>query len=94
MLALFRRHLDSWVAKLFFALLVGVFVLWGVGDVIRNVGVDTSVATVGGVKIELPEVQDAYRRQLASVTRMFGGKIDPTPEMRKSIAGQALEQGA
>ena len=92
MLALFRRHLDSWVAKLFFALLVGVFLLWGVGDVIRNVGLDTSVATVGGVKIELPEVQDAYRRQLASVTRMFGGKIDPTPEMRKSIAGQALEQ--
>ncbi len=92
MLSLFRRHLDSWVAKVFFALLVGVFVLWGVGDVIRNVGVDTSVATVGGAKIEMPEVQDAYRRQLASVTRMFGGKIDPTPEMRKSIAGQALEQ--
>ncbi len=92
MLSSFRRHLDSWVAKLFFALLVGVFVLWGVGDVIKNIGIDTSVATVAGTKIELPEVQDAYRRQLQQTTQMFGGKIDPTPEMRKAIAGQALEQ--
>ena len=92
MLATFRRHLNTWVAKVFFALLVGVFVLWGVGDVVRNVGVDTSVATVAGQKIELPEVQDAYRRQLAQVTRMFGGKIEPTPDMRRAIAGQALEQ--
>ena len=33
MLAMFRRHLNSWVARLFFLLLVGTFVLWGVGDV-------------------------------------------------------------
>ncbi len=92
MLATFRRHLNTWVAKVFFALLVGVFVLWGVGDVVKNVGVDTSVATVAGQKIELPEVQEAYRRQLDQVTRMFGGKVDPTPQMRKAIAGQALEQ--
>ncbi|MCX7383454.1 MAG: SurA N-terminal domain-containing protein [Alphaproteobacteria bacterium] len=92
MLATFRRHLDTWVAKVFFALLVGVFVLWGVGDVVKNVGVDTSVATVAGQKIELPEVQEAYRRQLDQVTRMFGGKVDATPQMRKAIAGQALEQ--
>lgn len=92
MLATFRRHLNTWVAKVFFALLVGVFVIWGVGDVVRNIGVDPSVATVAGQKIELPEVQDAYRRQLDQVTRMFGGKVDPTAEMRKAIAGQALEQ--
>ena len=39
MLALFRRHLDSWVAKLFFALLVGVFLLWGAHAVhARDIG--------------------------------------------------------
>lgn len=92
MLASFRRHLNSWVAKAFFMLLIATFVLWGVGDVIRNVGNDASVATVGGQKIELPEMQEAYRRQLAQVTRMFGGKVDPTPEMRRGIAAQALEQ--
>ncbi len=92
MLATFRRHLNSWVARLFFLLLVAVFVLWGVGDVIRNVGGDDALATVGGQRVELPDVQDAYRQQLARVTQMFGGKLDPTPEMKQGIAGQALEQ--
>jgi len=92
MLAMFRRHLDSWVARLFFLLLVATFVLWGVGDVVRNYGNDGAVATVGSQKIELPEMQDAYRRQLDQVTRMFGGKIDPTADMKKAIAAQALEQ--
>ncbi len=92
MLASFRRHLNSWVAKAFFMVLVATFVLWGVGDVIRNVGSDLSVASVGGTKIEMPEMQEAYRRQLDQVTRMFGGKVDPTPDMRRGIAAQALEQ--
>ena len=93
MLATFRRHLNSWVARGFFLLLVGTFVLWGVGDVIRNVGADdTSVATVSGEKIELPEVQQLYQRQLAQLSQMLGGKIDPTPEMRKGVAAQALQQ--
>jgi peptidyl-prolyl cis-trans isomerase D len=92
MLATFRRHLNSWVARLFFLLLVATFVLWGVGDVIRNAGTDGSLAVVDGHKIELPEAQEAYRRQLAQVTQMFGGKVDPTPEMKQGIAGQALEQ--
>ena len=91
MLAVFRRNLNSWVARLFFIMLIGTFVLWGVGDVVRNFASDSGVATVAGRKIEVPEVQDAYRRQLAQVTRMFGGRIEPTPQMRKGIAAQALE---
>ena len=93
MLAMFRRHLDSWVARVFFLLLIGTFVLWGVGDVFRNMGGDDgSIATVGSIKVSVPEAQDAYRRQLAQLTRMFGGKIDPTPQMRRGVAAQAVEQ--
>ena len=93
MLALFRRHLNSWVARLFFILLIGTFVLWGVGDVFRTLGGDDgSIATVGGRKIPMAEAQEAYRRQLAQVTRMFGGKIEPTAQMRRGIAAQAIEQ--
>ena len=92
MLAMFRRHLNSWVARLFFLLLVATFVLWGVGDVIRNAGTNGALAMVDGHRIDLPEAQEAYQRQLAQVTQMFGGKVDPTPEMKQGIAGQALEQ--
>src|SRR6516225_8103192 len=93
MLASVRRHLNSWVAKAFFFLLVAMFVLWGVGDVIRNIGFeDTSVATVAGQRIELPEAQQAYQRQLQQLTRALGGKTEPSPDMRKAVAAQASHQ--
>ena len=93
MLASVRRHLNSWVAKAFFFLLVAMFVLWGVGDVIRNIGFeDTSVATVAGQRIELPEAQQAYQRQLQQLTRALGGKTEPSPDMRKAVAAQAIDQ--
>ena len=93
MLVFVRRHLNSWVARLFFFLLIAMFVTWGVGDVIRNVGLDdTSLATVGGHKIEQPEAQQAYQRQLQQVTRMLGGKAEPTAEMRRAIAADAVNQ--
>jgi peptidyl-prolyl cis-trans isomerase D len=94
MLAFLRRGLNTWPARLFFLLLVVCFGAWGVGDVIRNVisGDTGSVATVGSRKIEVADVQDLYRRQLAQVTQMFGGKIDPTPEIRRGVAAQTIER--
>jgi peptidyl-prolyl cis-trans isomerase D len=92
MLAMFRRHLNSWVARLFFLMLVGTFVLWGVGDVINNLGSGGALAVVAGHKIQLADVQQAYQRQMAQVTQMLGGKMDATPEMKRGVAGQALEQ--
>jgi peptidyl-prolyl cis-trans isomerase D len=90
MIAIFRAFLNTWAAKLFFLLLIGVFVVWGIGDVVRNAG-NEAVATVAGRKIEMPDVQEAYRRQLAQVTRMLGTAVDPTPDIRRRVAAQALE---
>ena len=95
MLATFRAGLNTWLARLFFGFLVLLFVAWGVGsDILRLLsgGGDGSVATVGGRRIELAELQDAYRRQLAQVSRMFGGHTEPTPEIRRGVAEQALSR--
>lgn len=93
MLAGLRRGLNTWIARLFFMVLVAAFGLWGVADVVRNLGgSDGSVATVGDRKIQMPELQEVYRRQLAEVTKMFGGKIDPTPEIRRSVAAQSIDR--
>ena len=93
MLAIFRRYLNTWAARLFFLVLVASFGLWGVADVIRNLGAgDGSVATVAGRKIELPELQEVYRRQLAQVTRMFGTDVQPTPQIKRAVAEQSLAQ--
>ncbi len=93
MLAIFRRYLNTWAARLFFLVLVASFGLWGVADVIRNLGAgDGSVATVAGRKIEMPELQEVYRRQLAQVTRMFGTDVQPTPQIKRAVAEQSLAQ--
>ena len=92
MISMFRAFLDTWMAKVFFLLLIGVFVLWGVGDVFTNRPTDTAVATVGTRRIEMDEVADAYRRQLSQVSRMLGANVEPTAEMKRGVAAQALER--
>lgn len=92
MISMFRAFLDTWMAKVFFLLLIGVFVLWGVGDVFTNRPTDTAVATVGSRRIEMDEVGDAYRRQLSQVSRMLGANVEPTAEMKRGVAAQALER--
>jgi peptidyl-prolyl cis-trans isomerase D len=92
MIASFRHYLNTWVARGFFLLLVAVFIVWGVGDVIRNVGSEnTAVATVAGQRIELSAATDAYRRALSQVSRSLGTDAEPSPEIRRGVAAQALE---
>jgi peptidyl-prolyl cis-trans isomerase D len=91
MLAFFRRHLNSWAARVLFLLLVAAFGLWGIADVVRNLGGgDGSVATVAGRKIQAAELDDVYRRQLAEIARMTGTP-SPGPEMRLAVAERALD---
>lgn len=92
MLGMLRRFADTWVAKIFFVILVGAFGLWGVADVVRNAGDDKALAVVGSRNIEMADAQDAYKRQLAQVSRMLGTDTQPTAQMRKAIAGQTLER--
>jgi len=92
MISAFRKSLDSWVARGFFLILVAVFVVWGVGDVLRNMGRSTWAARVGSQTIQPEVLADAYRRQLAAAERMFGGKIEPTPAIKRSVMQQALQQ--
>ena len=91
MLAVFRRYLNTWPARLFFMLLVGSFSLWGVADVVRNIANDTAAVTVGGQKVEMPELQDAYRREVAQAQRSMGG-AELTPDQRRMLAMQAAER--
>lgn len=92
MLRAFRTFLASRYAKPFFFVLIVPFVLWGVADVVRNAGADAGLATVGGRTIQPPEFQEAYRRAMQEVSRMMGGKTEPTLPMRRGIAGQTMER--
>lgn len=92
MLALFRAFLNTWAARAFFVVLVAAFALWGVADMLRNVGHDNALAVVGDRRIEPAEFQDAFRRELNQVARMLGPRTEPTPQIRKAVAAQTLER--
>lgn len=92
MLGTFRKFLGTGAARVFFVLLIIPFILWGVADVARNMGQETSLATVGDRRIEPPEFQEAFRQQVSQVSRMLGGRTEPTPAMRRGIAGQTLDR--
>jgi len=91
MITAMRRYLDTWIVRGLFVVLVVAFAMWGIGDVLRNVGTETWVAKVGGTAIEGPQVQEAFRQQLAQVSKILGDK-EPTPDIRRSVASQALDR--
>ncbi len=92
MMSFFRAFLNTWAARAFFVVLVAAFGLWGIADVVRNYGQNTALATVGNRKIEAQEFQDAFRRNLAQVTRMMGNNAEPPPDVRRAVAGESLER--
>jgi len=92
MITALRRMLDTWVARGFFLIMVLAFVSWGVGDVIRLVGTTTWAAKVGSQTIEGTQLQEAYQRQMSQATRNLPAGQEPTQEMRKSVANEALQQ--
>ncbi len=92
MITAFRRYLDTWVVRGFFLVMVFAFISWGVGDVIRLVGTSTWVAKVGGQTIEGPQLQEAYQREMAQVTRNLPAGQEPTPDMRSGVAREALQR--
>jgi peptidyl-prolyl cis-trans isomerase D len=89
MISAFRSYLNTWVVRGFFLLLVAAFALWGVGDVIRNIGTDSWVAKVGDITIEPPQLQEMFRAGLAQYSRNQPG-AEPSPIVRAQIAQQAL----
>jgi peptidyl-prolyl cis-trans isomerase D len=89
MISTLRRSLNTWVVRGFFLVLVAAFALWGIGDVIRNIGSDTWVAKVGDLTIEPPQLDEAFRGALAQYSRNQPG-ADPTPPVRMQLAEQAL----
>ncbi len=89
MISAFRSYLNTWVVRALFLVLVAAFAMWGVGDVIRNIGTTTWVAKVGDQTIEPPQLDEMFRGALAQYSRSQPG-AQPTAAVRMQIAEQTL----
>ena len=95
MLATLRRFANTWLARVLFVVLCGSFGLWGVAGMLGGNlggGDPNTVATVGSQKVDPQELQEVSRRMLTQMMRQTGSTAAPTPEMRRGVAEQALQQ--
>ena len=92
MLTALRRYLETWPVRIFFGIMVIAFVIWGVGDVVRQVGTRTYVAKLGGETIEPAQFQETFQRNMGLMERKLPQGQDVTPAMRRQVADQTLDQ--
>ncbi|HQT45654.1 MAG: hypothetical protein B7X08_00730 [Acidocella sp. 20-63-7] len=88
MLVWVRNLLENWVARAFFALLVLVFVFWGISNVVTLIGSNTAVAHVGGEAVDISVVQASYQKALNRAAQ--SGQGQPDLATRRELAQAAL----
>lgn len=71
MLDSLRAFSRTWVAKIFFGVLVLSFALFGISNVIFDLGTNT-VARVGDQEITINDFQRGYQSQLSIMSQQFG----------------------
>jgi peptidyl-prolyl cis-trans isomerase D len=82
MLEAMRRGTQTWVAKIFFGLLIASFAIWGVADVFTGWG-RGSVATIAGTNITAEEYTREFQRELETFSREANQKL--TAEQGKAL---------
>src|SRR5258708_27961624 len=92
MLSALRSKASSLPVKLLFGLLVIAFAIWGIGDIFRNRGADTTVATVGSRKIDQHQLVQAINEDSEQLRGMFGAaRPDPEQLKQPGIVDNALQ---
>ena len=91
MLDAMRRGAVNWFAKGLLALLVVAFAVWGVGDVVRNVG-RGELATIGTTTITADEFRQAYQEEMTSFSRRIGRRLTPEQAKMLGVEQRALSR--
>jgi peptidyl-prolyl cis-trans isomerase D len=93
MLQAIRSKASSLVVKIMFGVLIVTFGIWGIGDIFRNRGTDTSVATVGDRKIDAQELSLAVRQDAERLRQALrGAPLDNEQLKQLGIVDNALQQ--
>src|SRR6516225_833882 len=92
MLQAIRSRAGSFIVKALFGLLILTFGVWGIGDIFRNRGTDTAVATVGDQSIRAEDLQTALRRALDQMSARFGSAIDMQQAKKLGLVDETLNQ--
>jgi len=89
MLTQMRRGAGTWVAKIFIALLVVSFGIWGIADIFRGFGVN-QLAKVGDTEITAVEFQRDYERAIQRLSQQMGRPIPADEAIQYGLPQQIL----
>lgn len=92
MLDAMRKAAGSWVAKLFFIVLVVSFAVWGIEGRIEGGGGGNAVLTVGKTTVSANEYRAAYDRQVALISQQTGRHITREQATAIGLDQQVLSQ--
>jgi peptidyl-prolyl cis-trans isomerase D len=96
-----RQASNNWVGRILMgivlALIAGVFVLWGIGDIFRGFGRST-VARIGSTEITVEQFRQIYNDRLQQLGRQLGRPITPDQarvlRLEEQLAKQLISEGA
>jgi len=91
MLQSIRSRASSWVIKILFFVLILAFGVWGIEDIFRGPGQQSTVATVGSSSISVAELNSEFRRQLDRLRPMFGGQLDTDKARQLGLLDRSLD---
>ncbi len=91
MLDAIRRGSTGWVAKIFFAVLVFSFAIWGVADVFTGWG-RGSIAKVGDREIRVEDFQRAFQNELRTISNRSGRRISAEDARAAGLDDRILSQ--
>jgi peptidyl-prolyl cis-trans isomerase D len=89
MLQQMRKFARSWISGIFLVGLAATFGLWGIADVFQG-NADTSIATVGGVKIPAGNFQRDFTNLRNRAAQQSGGQL--SPELARMLGQQILQR--
>ncbi|MCX2722578.1 SurA N-terminal domain-containing protein [Roseibium salinum] len=89
MLDALRRGAGTWIAKLFIALLILSFGIWGITGFFQGYGQNTA-ATVGDTEVTLLDFERTYRQDLNRLSQQFGRPLTPAEGAAFGIPQQSL----
>jgi len=91
MLQQMRKFSKSWFSTALLGALALSFVIWGIGDIFRGAP-NTTVASIGGTRIDQTYFSREYRNTVRSLGQRFGKDITPDEARRLGLPRNTLDR--
>jgi len=93
MIKWFREFAAGYTAKIFLAVVIASFAVWGIGDVVRTiVSPDRAAVVAGDREINTTEIGKAFQAQVQQMRQRFGQRFSSEQAIQLGLLDQIVER--